>query len=287
MEARAEARNLRMQMEDIKNGGGGCGGGGGGKEQGFGNPWQVAASTGSLPQLPLYQQQNAVALHSGYNGGGGGGGDSAMSASMLFLQWQNAHLNAELRSAQQALATTRAELQVQAMNAQTAEKKHLLLMERAEHLELDLGFRAALGGFSGFGGGGGGGGGILGISAPSAIGGGGGMSGASPYGNIGSPCARGGPSFGGAGASTNFGGLGGGATSSSPFFSAGGSYLAAGNGATLGGGLSSVGLGAGHGLGTAGGGGFQDVGLLGSVVSTMPGSGLGVPPVYDASSTHP
>merc|ERR1712151_107218 len=78
-------------------------------------------------------------------------GGAATSASLLFLQWQNAHLNAELRSCQQALAATRAELQVQVVKCQSVERKQIMLMERAEHLELDLGFRAAMGGVPGLG----------------------------------------------------------------------------------------------------------------------------------------
>jgi len=66
-------------------------------------------------------------------------------ASVLFLQWQNAHLQAEIRQYQQALTNTRSELQMQVLAAQLMESKHQLLQARVEHLELDLGFKALYG----------------------------------------------------------------------------------------------------------------------------------------------
>jgi len=71
--------------------------------------------------------------------------NQAASGTLLFLQWQNAHLHAEVRHLQQTLGGARAELQSQAMHSQINEKKHALLMERVEHLELDLGFRNTCG----------------------------------------------------------------------------------------------------------------------------------------------
>ncbi|CAJ1441110.1 unnamed protein product, partial [Effrenium voratum] len=68
------------------------------------------------------------------------------SASLLFLQWQNAHLQAEIRHYQSALSNTKAELQMQIMAGQLLESKHSLLQARVEHLELDLAFKAAYGG---------------------------------------------------------------------------------------------------------------------------------------------
>lgn len=59
-------------------------------------------------------------------------------APALFLQWQNAHLQAELTATQEELATTKSELQVARMNVQQTERKHLLLTDRVEHLELDI-----------------------------------------------------------------------------------------------------------------------------------------------------
>jgi len=67
----------------------------------------------------------------------------ANAASLLFLQWQNAHLQADLRQMQQALANTKTELQMQVMTCQQAESKHGQLQARIEHLELDLGLKAA------------------------------------------------------------------------------------------------------------------------------------------------
>lgn len=66
-------------------------------------------------------------------------------ASVLFLQWQNAHLQAEIRQYQQALTNTRSELQMQVLAGQLMESKHQLLQARVEHLELDLGFKALYG----------------------------------------------------------------------------------------------------------------------------------------------
>eukprot|EP00930_Biecheleria_cincta_P082435 TRINITY_DN7216_c0_g1_i1.p1 TRINITY_DN7216_c0_g1~~TRINITY_DN7216_c0_g1_i1.p1 ORF type:complete len:1330 (-),score=298.35 TRINITY_DN7216_c0_g1_i1:346-4335(-) len=65
------------------------------------------------------------------------------NASTVFLQWQNAHLQAELRHSQQALLNTKAELQMQVMACQFLESKHSQLQARMEHLELDLSFNAA------------------------------------------------------------------------------------------------------------------------------------------------
>ncbi|CAE8658277.1 unnamed protein product, partial [Polarella glacialis] len=71
---------------------------------------------------------------------------SSTSASLLFLQWQNAHLHAEVRHFQQALSAAKSELQMQLMAGQLLESKHGLLQARVEHLELDLGFKQACGG---------------------------------------------------------------------------------------------------------------------------------------------
>lgn len=73
----------------------------------------------------------------------------ASTASTLFLQWQNAHLQAELRYYQEALAMAKGQLQIQTMRTQSMEKTHGSLQERIEHLELDLGFKAACSGFLG------------------------------------------------------------------------------------------------------------------------------------------
>eukprot|EP00435_Cladocopium_sp_Y103_P049670 s734_g15.t1 len=103
---------------------------------------------------------------------------SAQSTSLLFLQWQNAHLQAEIRHYQSALSSTKMELQIlrprrgeqrlgssdgaatavimgvtpwgefqgmQIMAGQLLESKHNLLQARVEHLELDLGFKVACG----------------------------------------------------------------------------------------------------------------------------------------------
>lgn len=70
---------------------------------------------------------------------------SPQSTSLLFLQWQNAHLQAEIRHYQSALSSTKMELQMQIMAGQLLESKHSLLQARVEHLELDLGFKVACG----------------------------------------------------------------------------------------------------------------------------------------------
>mmetsp|Transcript_27799 Transcript_27799/g.50226 ORF Transcript_27799/g.50226 Transcript_27799/m.50226 type:complete len:1278 (+) Transcript_27799:42-3875(+) len=73
-------------------------------------------------------------------------GNSSNSASQLFLQWQNAHLQTDVRHLQQALAAAKADVQMQVMTCQHAESKQAMLQARIDHLELDLGFKAALNG---------------------------------------------------------------------------------------------------------------------------------------------
>jgi len=74
-----------------------------------------------------------------------GGVNQCASGTLLFLQWQNAHLQTEVRHYQQALGAAKSEMQMLAMNFQMLEKKHALQLERAEHLELDLGFKSTCG----------------------------------------------------------------------------------------------------------------------------------------------
>eukprot|EP00929_Paragymnodinium_shiwhaense_P090624 TRINITY_DN5079_c0_g1_i1.p1 TRINITY_DN5079_c0_g1~~TRINITY_DN5079_c0_g1_i1.p1 ORF type:complete len:1362 (+),score=409.08 TRINITY_DN5079_c0_g1_i1:67-4152(+) len=85
-------------------------------------------------------------------------GDSA-NTSLLFLQYQNHHLQVELRHCTQHLATTRSELQAQMQHVKMLEKKQMQLLEKVEHLEMDLGLRscgvAGLAGLGGLGLGGG------------------------------------------------------------------------------------------------------------------------------------
>lgn len=56
----------------------------------------------------------------------------------LFLQWQNAHLQAELQACQEELSGVKTELQLARMTVQQAEGREERLIERVEHLELDV-----------------------------------------------------------------------------------------------------------------------------------------------------
>jgi signal transduction histidine kinase/DNA-binding response OmpR family regulator len=67
---------------------------------------------------------------------------------LMFLQWQNAHLQAELRHAQQQVFAAKAELSKTQMRSESFEKNAVELAERVEHLELDLCFRNICGSMS-------------------------------------------------------------------------------------------------------------------------------------------
>jgi len=94
---------------------------------------QNSAQARPTPEIPTFKQEKIPEIS----------GPTTQSTSLLFLQWQNAHLQAEVRHYQTALSSTKAELQMQIMSSQLLESKHSLLQARVEHLELDLGFKAA------------------------------------------------------------------------------------------------------------------------------------------------
>lgn len=114
LQAKSEASSLRTQLQVAK----------------------AAAAAGSeTPGPSLEMPKEKIPEISG----------SAQSTSLLFLQWQNAHLQAEIRHYQSALSSTKMELQMQIMAGHLLESKHNLLQARVEHLELDLGFKVACG----------------------------------------------------------------------------------------------------------------------------------------------
>lgn len=71
------------------------------------------------------------------------GSQDAINGSVIFLQWQNAQLEADVCYYQQRLIDVKAEAQTQASKAQALQRQQHLLTERIEHLELDLCMRAA------------------------------------------------------------------------------------------------------------------------------------------------
>jgi len=92
-------------------------------------------------------QGSAYMPQGGYDGGAPtSAANDVMATLVLSLQWQNAHLQTELRHCQQQLHVAHSESQMLTMKAQLAEQSSAQASERVAHLELDLGFRAALGG---------------------------------------------------------------------------------------------------------------------------------------------
>merc|ERR1740130_2615014 len=92
-------------------------------------------------------QGSAYMPQGGYDGGAPtSAANDVMATLVLSLQWQNAHLQTELRHCQQQLHVSHNESQMLTMKAQLAEQSSAQASERVAHLELDLGFRAALGG---------------------------------------------------------------------------------------------------------------------------------------------
>lgn len=69
--------------------------------------------------------------------------------SVRFLQWQLTHLQADVRFYQEALAAERTRHQQAATRVENLEKNNALLMDQTEHLQLQLGFHAAMSGMSG------------------------------------------------------------------------------------------------------------------------------------------
>eukprot|EP00931_Biecheleriopsis_adriatica_P100645 TRINITY_DN75916_c0_g1_i1.p1 TRINITY_DN75916_c0_g1~~TRINITY_DN75916_c0_g1_i1.p1 ORF type:complete len:1299 (-),score=273.72 TRINITY_DN75916_c0_g1_i1:56-3952(-) len=69
--------------------------------------------------------------------------DMAQPSSLVFLQWQNAHLQAEVRQYEQALSTTKANLSRHMLTSQFLEAQQSVLQARVEHLEIDLAFKSA------------------------------------------------------------------------------------------------------------------------------------------------
>lgn len=170
------------QQLDAGGAGGACGSGGGGggssSDEGMGSQAKLRAAQGQLAstraQLDavLLQMEHLLAekrraeqngsMGMGTSAPPGGmaphGGTGALQdgGAAILLQWQIAHLTAELRHKEQALATTRADLQIQVASVQTAERRFAKLSERMEHMELDLHFRPSMPSWSGLGYGGGG-----------------------------------------------------------------------------------------------------------------------------------
>lgn len=112
LQAQSDASSLRTQLQVAQ---------------------QTSAQARPSPEIPTFKQEKIPEIS----------GPTTQSTSLLFLQWQNAHLQAEVRHYQTALSSTKAELQMQIMSSQLLESKHSLLQARVEHLELDLGFKAA------------------------------------------------------------------------------------------------------------------------------------------------
>jgi len=101
-------------------------------------------TSGSLPAMDAGANEGVTNTR-GSNGNAGTPQNHAAS-SLLFLQWQNARLQAEVRYLQDALALSKGQVLMHVNRSQAMERKQYMLQERVDHLELDLVLHSAHGG---------------------------------------------------------------------------------------------------------------------------------------------
>lgn len=143
-------------------------------------PQTVSASISATVQ-PQAQAVQQLTTPTGQPSVAAAGTPSGPSANVLFLHWQNTHLQAEVKHMQQQLTAVRGEAQNQLLKTHMAEQTSALLSERLGHLEVDLGMNIALGG-SVPGAASGSSGGMPGVGALGAGASGGGLPGGATFG---------------------------------------------------------------------------------------------------------
>jgi len=152
----SEVRSLRAQLEEVSSGK---------DNKARQNYTPLSETFGSLPNLPrhvsMYQvtsgslptmeagvNEDANVVPQGACGrfdantrgpnGNVGTPQNHGASSLLFLQWQNARLQAEVRYLQDSLAAAKGQVLMHVTRSQAMERRQLMLQERVDHLELDL-----------------------------------------------------------------------------------------------------------------------------------------------------